>query len=200
MEQNKVALQMIGKHPFLVEVKPAVTQQDYAAATLKIDKFLTGQWNYPILIVGASPRVAFSEIEHTALPLVGVNYCNLPESHLCDCCGDPLESFIGWLGRWSGHEWQYHPSSYFNYGDAPQKKYGIWEHFYNTHHPRCPEDSPSQICDRSEIDELWAMACNATKWQPENNDREPTTVGNFDAKESEALRILTEELNARRLT
>lgn len=44
-----------GKRPFLVEVKPAVTQEQYEAPIAKITTGLAGVWSRDILIVGADP-------------------------------------------------------------------------------------------------------------------------------------------------
>ena len=44
-----------GERPFLVEVKPAVTQKEYEAAVPKAESGLAKHWRHDILIVGAGP-------------------------------------------------------------------------------------------------------------------------------------------------
>lgn len=44
-----------GERPFLVEVKPAVTQKEYEAAVPKAESGLAKHWRHDILVVGAGP-------------------------------------------------------------------------------------------------------------------------------------------------
>lgn len=175
---------ILGKHPFLVEVKPAATQQDYLAATGKIQQHLTGHWNHEILIVGASPVVAYSEITSDSAPLFGTS--GIPAVEKCKCCSDPVSAFIGWMGRIWGNQWQYSPAAYFSYGTEERTKYGIWEYIVNAHHPHCP-GGDSIFLDPSEVKRIWAEACNSVKWRPKASE-DP---------EERALRLLQEELGAR---
>jgi hypothetical protein len=61
-----------GDHPFLVEVKPALSEDEYRAPIPKVDAALQGVWEKDVLIVGLTPFATQLDDTHWSGPPVGI--------------------------------------------------------------------------------------------------------------------------------
>ena len=140
-----------GNAPLLVEVKPAVTVEEFNAPVAKLTAGLTRHWTHDVLIVGASP-----------LPLL-CPFANAATGLVAGLLGEPEHGWdddaevLGW--RWQPGQWItcrncgsaaiYHPEMTFS-----SRPCGCYDgdHYLGHIHERVIADA-------------WAAACNDVKWR-----------------------------------
>lgn len=139
-----------GDAPLLVEVKPAITTDEFKAPIAKLTNGLTRHWTHDILIVGASPLPLLPAFAQDSQPLAGL--LGEPEHGW-----DDGAAVLGW--RWQPGHWItclncsstaiYHPEMSFT-----SRPCGCYEgdHYLG------------DISERT-ISDAWAMACNDVKWR-----------------------------------
>ncbi len=96
-----------GASPLLVEVKPAVTEDDYRAPVAKIVRGIGDLWTHPTLIVGASPTMR-DDIAGISVDFLRPDDWNtdLARWVYCPTCvsvGVATDGMSGWM-RPCGHE------------------------------------------------------------------------------------------------
>lgn len=89
-----------GPNPLLVEVKPAVTEDDYRAPWEKINKGLKNEWKGGVFIAGADPLPKSLWDSEFISSLAG-RISPMPNLGHCDDC---------WKVFWSEHNWGDSPS------------------------------------------------------------------------------------------
>lgn len=67
-----------GPHPFLIEVKPAVTEDDYRAPVAKITAGIGSNWDHDVVVVGASIDARLS---HEPTIGLAVDFLAGPDDH-----------------------------------------------------------------------------------------------------------------------
>ena len=135
-----------GDFPMLIEVKPAVTPDDFTAPIEKIDRGLKDVWDGRILIVGLDP-LPYLTSDYDRSPVAGFLRESINPYEPDDLC-------------WNHGLW--HPSStplsvcheYMSYACSPSGYYdgnnGDWRGVPGT---------------LQYIRDMWAAACNDSKWR-----------------------------------
>jgi len=163
-----------GKEPFLVEVKPAVTQGEYEAPIEKAESGLRRHWQHDILIVGASPLPSLIEDPWFGMqPDVGIlgEYQPL----FTDDNGGAYYSRDEWDELRAGYanrkyderaEWAWGPAVWNSCGQC--YKIGVRHVEQGWHGRPCGHgDGDKYVAGARKgfIESLWADACNDVKWR-----------------------------------
>lgn len=152
-----------GDSPLLVEVKPAVTAQDYRDVVPKLEAALEGCWDHDVLIVGVTPipDISFDDVspyggawpQYASAGLLGERYDHREQEEEEWFQANGL-SMNGW--SWSAGKW---------YGCGTE--ISVF-HEYQSYHgrPNCcghgghPNGLPPSWCRY-----VWKSAGNAVQWK-----------------------------------
>jgi hypothetical protein len=140
-----------GVKPMLVEVKPAVTLEDFRTPIPKIERGLDGLWDKDILIVGASPLPnIISEVCPYLTPMAGL----LGEHYAMEMLPSKDAPESGWC--WDAGNWAHRCSHGLSVQHAYQSYFS---------RPCGCYDGSQHDADRKIIAAHWANACNDVKWR-----------------------------------
>jgi len=138
-----------GVHPVLVEVRPAVTYEDYKTQATSVLTRLGGQWTGDVLVVGVSPVMG-------GLVHLGLGFT----------AQDPHPS-----GRQRRREVEFFDWSWC----TPCSAVRVNTRYADPTHRQCghrPTDSAEVAPWRVRYD--WAQACNRVRWVPGGRHRRET--------------------------
>jgi hypothetical protein len=133
-----------GDRPLLVEVKPAVTLDDFHAPVAKLTSGLTEHWTHDILVVGADPLPSISSDVWDQFPVAGV-------------LGEYGHGAGWWFSTalWSDCEQCHRPAVWHDQGNYATR-------------PCCANsrgDHSGWLNTSRIIREAWGDACNDVKWR-----------------------------------
>lgn len=144
-----------GDRPLVVEVKPAVTRDDYVAAARRVMTGLRGRWEHDFLVIGVDPTPPFGDMglfgeDRPVVGLLGERYddeqgqgWDVAEGYWFHCLDCPKRSMslhhgeATWAGRPCGH-------------------------YRGDHH----FDNKAEWLPQA-ITQLWAEAGNTVQWKPQ---------------------------------
>lgn len=149
-----------GERPFLVEVKPAVTVEDYKDPIEKIEAGLRGHWKHDVLIVGADP-IAPEQI----FGPYSDGY--ISPGVLGDSCWfESDEEGANWHIGENGNHWSWDDSAWTRCVRC--KQIGITSSMQSFANRPCShyDGNVEEIEDKWPILDAWAKATNAVQWRP----------------------------------
>jgi hypothetical protein len=166
-----------GAPPFLAEIKPAVTEDDYRAPIPKIETGLNGCWDHDILILGADPLpildTSCGSGDHPAAGVLGQRYATV-DAMMLGGVRTEMDSYLQLPPAFQQHAtwvtlrepgWNYATACWFrcclcgavcvyhseqDWGGRPCGHYWGDQHLGHI--------------EPFEIEDPWAEACNAVKW------------------------------------
>jgi hypothetical protein len=137
-----------GDYPILVEVKPAVLQEDYWEPVTKAIRGLHDHWNWDILIVGASP-----------LPRCWTAACDdLPRAGLLGEHDDIVEADVI-----VDHDWDFGPGNWVCCGKCDQLN--VFHDARSLTGRPCGHQERLRGVHANAIEKAWAHAINEVKWR-----------------------------------
>lgn len=144
-----------GERPFLVEVKPAVTVEDYKDPIEKIEAGLRGHWKHDVLIVGAAPIAP----EQIFGPYSGGF---ISPGVLGEAWGDCMEGQSDWG---DGRHWSWNDSAWTRCVQC--KQIGITSSMQSFANRPCShyDGNIEEIESKRPILDAWAKATNAVQWR-----------------------------------
>lgn len=152
-----------GESPFVVEVKPAVTWEQYGEPIPKVTQGLDGVWDGDILIVGVSPfpRGFLSQWEgYWAAGLLGER--SEGSCHRDHVRSDPADPFSEVCEHSRKMEWYFEKAPWVGCcGVSVTHEYGS----YAGRPCGCYSGSWGPPVSKEDLEVLWAEATNEVKWR-----------------------------------